>query len=150
MVIPCRYEEVPALVLKGEADVGLIIHETRFVFQEMGLIELADLGSLLSERYRIPIPLGLIAARRDLSSSILEEVISSIEQSVRFALSNPTSSRAYILTHSQEKDAQVIDQHIATYVNQETVRMSKQGIESVKTFFALAIERGILPKEATL
>lgn len=149
-VIPCRYEEVPALVLKGEADVGLIIHETRFVFQEMGLIELADLGKLLDERYHIPIPLGVIAARKDLPNAVIDEVISSIEQSVRFALSNPASSRAYVLAHSQEKDARVIDQHIATYVNQETVHMSKQGLDAVKTFFALAVERGLLPKEALL
>lgn len=145
-VIACRYEEVPSLVVNKEADVGLIIHETRFVFQKLGLVELADLGTLFKERYNSPVPLGVIVAKRTLP--FLTEVAHSIEQSIRFAIEHPKSSREYILTHSQEKDEVIIAQHIQAYVNEETIRISKEGIEAISTLFELAIEQDLLPTEA--
>ncbi|MBS0654688.1 MAG: 1,4-dihydroxy-6-naphthoate synthase [Verrucomicrobia bacterium] len=149
-VIPCRYDEILSCICKGEADIGLIIHETRFIFQNVGLIELADLGTLYTERYHCPIPLGVIAARRDLPSSLIEQISSSIEESVHFALLNPASSKPYVLSNAQETDENVIKQHIETYVNQETLHMSKEATKAINTFFELAIDHALLPKEARL
>lgn len=146
--IPCRYEQIVPLVTSGEADVGLIIHETRFLFEKFGLVELADLGSLFYECYHCPVPLGVIVARRDLSPSLLKEISHAINRSVSFALSQPESSQNYVLTHSQEKDPVIVKQHIETYVNQETVCISEQGMQAITTLFDLAIGQDLLPKEA--
>jgi 1,4-dihydroxy-6-naphthoate synthase len=38
------FSDIPGAVLSGEADAGLIIHETRFTYQAMGLGLVADTG----------------------------------------------------------------------------------------------------------
>jgi 1,4-dihydroxy-6-naphthoate synthase len=149
-VISCRYEEVPSLVINRTADIGLIIHETRFLFHKLGLVELADLGTLFYSRYNCPVPLGVIATKRTFPESFLEQVSHSIEHSVRFALLNPKSSQSYVLAHSQEKEESIIEQHIQAYVNQETVRVSTAGLRAISTLFELAIEQKLLPREAML
>jgi 5,8-dihydroxy-2-naphthoate synthase len=57
-IISGRYEQIIDLVLSGRADVGVLIHETRFTFQRHTVVELADLGILFYEKYKLPIPLG--------------------------------------------------------------------------------------------
>ena len=51
---------------RGDADAGVIIHESRFTYREAGFHEILDLGAWWEEDSGLPIPLGGILARRDL------------------------------------------------------------------------------------
>ena len=60
LVMP--FNEIMDAVLEGNADAGLIIHESRFTYQGYGLRKLVDLGEWWETETGLPIPLGGIVA----------------------------------------------------------------------------------------
>src|SRR5215204_4188004 len=50
--------------LEGAAMLGVIIHESRFTYQQKGLHKVTDLGEYWEEKMHAPIPLGGIAVKR--------------------------------------------------------------------------------------
>ena len=39
-----RFDEIPKQMIEGKVDYGLVIHETRFVYKDLGLELVCDLG----------------------------------------------------------------------------------------------------------
>lgn len=145
----CLYHEVAQLIDKNEVDCGLIIHETRFTFAAKGFIEIIDLGELWQDRYQLPLPLGGLAIHKDFPNK--EEVVSLIEKSLDQANTHPDLSRNFILKYSQEKNPEIVDRHIETYVNEETKRISRNGILAIETLTNLCLKDLLfLPKRGKL
>ncbi len=121
---------MPALA-SGEADAGLIIHESRFTYPQHGLNLVRDLGAWWEEESGLPIPLGCIVARRDLPASLRQEFSAALGRSVALALSRPWRDQPelaeFIRGHAQELSEEVLDQHIRTYVNSESIELSDEG-----------------------
>jgi 1,4-dihydroxy-6-naphthoate synthase len=141
----CLYNEINPLLNQNSVDCGLIIHESRFTFAQQGFHEIADLGMLWEQTYRCPIPLGCIAAKRDLGEPLLTAISKSIQQSLSYAWKHPMDSREYILQHSNEKDPKVIQDHIRLYVNEETSSLSSNGIKAINTLFHEARGLKLIP-----
>lgn len=139
------YEQIAPMIARGEVDAGVIIHETRFTYQNLGLKEVVDLGELWTERYHSPLPLGGIAARRDLSQDTLQGMIQALRESLLCAWMDPQGASKYVLELSQEKDPKVVGQHISTYVTQETFQLSNEGISSIDTMLKLSREQNLIP-----
>lgn len=131
----CTYHEVFPLIHSGKADCGLIIHESRFTYIQEGFYEIADLGSLWHQRFNLPLPLGGLAIRRGYKNASL--IVKNLQDSLMFAKAHPEVSRDYISTHSQEKDENVIRQHIQLYVNEETYFLSQTGIKAIEQLINL-------------
>ncbi len=132
-----------AALQNNEADAGVIIHESRFTYQQAGFQEILDLGVWWEEETGLPIPLGGILARRDLGAETIKTVDRAIRQSLEYARSNPHEPKAYIKKHAQELDDEVIDAHIDLYVNDFSLDLGEEGIAAVKTLMARAEERGL-------
>jgi 1,4-dihydroxy-6-naphthoate synthase len=144
-VTALRFDQIMPRVAAGDFDAGLIIHESRFTFQEHGLVQLADVGTLWEEQTELPLPLGVIVARRDLGAPLLREVERAISDSVRYAFAHPDESRAYVRAHAQELSDDVCKQHIGLYVNQHSVEVGEQGEKAVEVLLARGVEVGMLP-----
>jgi 1,4-dihydroxy-6-naphthoate synthase len=140
-----RFDKIMARVAEGEFDAGLVIHESRFTYREHGLGLLADLGTLWEQQTELPLPLGVIVARRDLGAPLLRELERGIADSVRYAFAHPEESRGYIREHAQEMSEQVCQQHIELYVNQHSVELGQQGVTAFETLLARGQDVGILP-----
>lgn len=112
--VPMRFDEIPARLLSGEIDYGLVIHETRFVYESLGLSLIADLGQLFESETGAPIPLGAIAVHRSIESSAAE-----LEQAIRNSIldSNQQFPMEFCAKYAQEMDADVLREHVKTYVN---------------------------------
>lgn len=126
------FSDIEKAILSEEIDAGVIIHENRFTYQQKGLKKLMDLGTYWEEKTSLPIPLGGIAVKRDLPQSLQIEINETMKQSVEFALENPSFSLPYVKLHAINMDPMVMQQHIHLYVNNETVKIDKQGKEAVK------------------
>ncbi|HRF20266.1 MAG TPA: 1,4-dihydroxy-6-naphthoate synthase, partial [Chitinophagaceae bacterium] len=61
---PMLFSEIEDLVMSELADLGVIIHENRFTYQQKGLEKVADLGESWEKKMNVPIPLGGIAIKR--------------------------------------------------------------------------------------
>ena len=128
------FSEIEDKVLKGKFDLGVVIHESRFTYQQKGLKKVIDLGEWWEEKYKSPIPLGGIAIKKTFPEQIQKKVELVIRRSIEFAFSNPESSKAFIKNHSQEIDDEVIKQHINLYVNKFSVSLGKKGNQAIKIF----------------
>lgn len=144
-ITPVRFDRIMPRVAEGEFDAGLIIHESRFTYPSHGLALVSDLGALWESSTELPLPLGVIVARRELGVPLLRELERGIADSVRYAFAHPEESRSYIREHAQEMSEQVCAQHIELYVNQHSIDLGQQGVTAIETLFHRGCEVGLLP-----
>lgn len=145
-IIPMPFERIMPSVADGSVDAGLVIHEGRFTYKAHGLIEIIDLGKWWEQTTGHPIPLGCIIARRTLGSDIIRHVETLIRQSILHARAHPADSAAYIKAHSQELADDVIEKHIALYVNDYSLDIGPDGEQAIRALFDMAAERGIIAR----
>ncbi len=129
------FSSIEDALLNNEIDLGLIIHENRFTYQSRGLKKIIDLGEYWEKSKACPIPLGGIVMKRSFPDDIQQKVNRVIRRSVEFAFEHPTSGLAFIRSHAQEMDDEVIFQHINLYVNQYSIDLGEQGRQAVSLFF---------------
>lgn len=140
------FSDIENAVLDGRVDVGLIIHENRFTYQEKGLHKIIDLGDYWEKRTGCAIPLGGIVANRNLPLDVQHKINRIIKRSVEFGFANPRSGLEYIRSHAQEMSEEVMYKHINLYVNKFSVDLGEEGKKAVKLLFDTALEKGIIPE----
>jgi len=123
--VAMRFDEIGKAVLDGRADCGVFIHEGRFTYARRGLTLLADLGAVWETRMGCPLPLAAIAIRRDLAPHVALNLEAAIRESVSYARQNPEASRAYVASHAQEMEPDVVARHIGLYVNDYTLQVDE-------------------------
>ena len=111
------FSDIEDAVLDGRIDVGLIIHENRFTYQDKGLKKIIDLGDYWEKQTGCAIPLGGIVANRNLPLDIQHKINRILRRSVEFAFQNPKSGLEFIRSHAQEMSEEVMYKHIELYVN---------------------------------
>jgi 1,4-dihydroxy-6-naphthoate synthase len=129
------FSEVEDAVLNGEVDLGVIIHENRFTYQQKGLHKICDLGEVWEERQKAPIPLGCIAIKRSIEPVIQHQVNELIKQSLKYALDHEPELPDYVRQHAREMNESVMRQHIQLYVNEYTKDLGDVGRKSIIQFF---------------
>jgi 1,4-dihydroxy-6-naphthoate synthase len=130
-VVELRYDRILDAVVAGEADAGLIIHESRFTYAEHGLVSVADLGEWWEVETGLPVPLAGIFARSDLAPDLVEEVDAAIRASVEYAFAHAEASRDYIRSLAHELSDEVCAAHIALYVNEHSVDIGHEGVAAI-------------------
>ncbi|MCU0361400.1 MAG: 1,4-dihydroxy-6-naphthoate synthase [Bacteroidia bacterium] len=138
------FSEIEDAVLRGEVDAGLIIHESRFTYQDKGLEKVADLGEFWEDVIHAPIPLGGIVIKRNLAPELQQQVNALIRKSVEYAFEHPESSMPYVRAHAQEMSEEVMKKHIALYVNAFSVDLGEQGQQAVELMFEKAKALGLI------
>lgn len=133
-------------VLSGEVEAGVIIHESRFTYQEKGLHKLIDLGQYWEQLTGSPVPLGGIAAHKRLGKDIMAKVNRCIRRSVDYANDHKGELNEFIRCHASEMDETVMQKHIDLYVNEFSVSLGVQGQKAVTQMFEYAIDSGIISK----
>jgi len=134
------FSDIEDAVLTGKADAGLIIHESRFTYEQKGLKKIIDLGEFWDTLIHAPIPLGGIVIKRNLKNELQQKVNRLIRKSVEFAFANPESCMTYVREHAQEMSEEVIKKHIALYVNKFSIDLGEEGNNAVNLMFKKAKE----------
>jgi 1,4-dihydroxy-6-naphthoate synthase len=143
-----RFDRIVEAVANGTVDAGLIIHESRFTYQEAGLVQIIDLGDWWESQTGMPIPLGAILLRRDLDAAQAGELNDAIVRSLQFARENERAIMKYVREHATEMKEDVKRKHIALYVNEFSEDVGSAGIAAVNELFARAHAEGIIPQTA--
>lgn len=135
-VVELRYDRILRAVASGEVDAGLIIHESRFTYQDHGLVKVVDLGDWWERETGLPVPLAGICARADLDDATRAAAERAIRASVRYAFDHPEASRAYVRAHAQEMSDEVCARHIALYVNEYSLDVGDEGLRAIQRLVA--------------
>lgn len=144
-VVPMRFDRILEQIAAGVCDAGLVIHESRFTYADHGLVELCDLGVLWERETGGPLPLGVIAARRDLDDGTFAAIDRALEASVRCARAAPERPRAWMRQHAQELSFEVQDRHVALYVNDFTEQLGTVGEQAIDELLRRGRAGGLLP-----
>ena len=135
-VVELRYDRILGAVERGEVDAGLIIHESRFTYQDHGLQQVADLGTWWEAETGLPVPLAGICARADLDPALADDAERAIRASVAHAFAHPEASRAFVRAHAQEMSDEVCDAHIRLYVNELSLDVGEAGLTAIRRLVA--------------
>lgn len=130
--VELRYDKILRAVASGEVDAGLIIHESRFTYQDHGLHKAQDLGEWWERETSLPVPLAGICARADLDADTRATAERAIRASVQHAFNHPSASADYVRQHAQEMSAEVCAQHISLYVNQWSLDVGDEGLQAIQ------------------
>ncbi len=140
------FSEIENAVLTGKVDAGLLIHEGRFTYMKKGLTKLFDLGEVWENNMNMPLPLGCIAASRNLRPTDRNAIDKLIRSSLEHANQYPQKGRPYIFEHSQEMAPEVIENHIALYVNEFSLNLGTEGRNAISFIIQKGIDQGLLPQ----
>lgn len=135
-------------VARGEADLGVCIHEGRFTYAAHGLIALEDLGERWERDTGGPLPLGGILARASLAPELRAAFARALAASLAEADLKPELALACMRRHAREQDDAALWQHVELYVNAETRALSAVGRRALAVFSDRARAAGRLAPDA--
>lgn len=148
-VVP--FDKIFETVNKGEADVGLIIHEGQLTYEDQGLKLCEDLGVWWGrENEGLPLPLGgnvihkrFIPEERKMISDLLTE-------SIQFSLNHRPEAVAHALQYARDMGMELADRFVGMYVNDWTLDYGDKGRETIRRFLGRAFEKGLIPHRQEL
>lgn len=144
-IIFMPFHTIMDAVKNGDADAGLIIHESRFTYPLYGLRSVLDLGYWWEKETSLPIPLGAVVAKKSLGGDTIKKIELLIKSSVAYAFAHREKTLPYIKAHSRELSDDVIGRHVDLYVNKFSLDPEDTGEKAVRMLLSMAEERGIFP-----
>jgi len=141
------FSEIEDAVLSGDFDAGLIIHESRFTYEEKGLVKLMDLGDWWENAFNVAIPLGGIAIRRNLGKEVATLIDQIIKESLAYSWRNYPKLSSFVTDNAQEMDEDVMRKHINLYVNEYTNDLGDAGRKAIETLFTLAKDGSLIQED---
>lgn len=119
-------------LINEQVDIGVLIHEGRFVYSSYGLNLLEDLGDFWKKQTDTPVPLGcIVAKKKTFENKVLESII---RESIDYSKKNTDEVLNFVKKYAQELNQEVIMAHINTYVNDYSINLGERGLKSIKIF----------------
>ncbi|MER3463765.1 MAG: 1,4-dihydroxy-6-naphthoate synthase, partial [Chitinophagaceae bacterium] len=132
---PMLFSQIENAVLSNEVQLGVIIHESRFTYAEKGLKKVCDLGEVWEEKQHLPIPLGCIAAKKELPKEVISKVDELIRASLTYSFNHYPQISDYTKQHAQEMNQDVMRQHIELYVNNYSMDLGEPGKAAIQQLY---------------
>jgi 5,8-dihydroxy-2-naphthoate synthase len=123
------FDQVLPEVAEGRAQAGLIIHEGQLTYEEHGLVKILDTGEWWQAETGLPLPLSLVAVRRDVERA--EDVSAVLRDAIRTGLANRDEAMRYAMTFGRGIDTGTADEFVGMYVNDLTQDMGDRGKAAV-------------------
>ncbi len=137
---PMLFSKIEDAVVNGDKDLGVIIHENRFTYQDKGLFKVRDLGEYWESKMNVPIPLGGIAISQSVKRSIAMKVNELIRKSLEYSFAHYPEITDYVKEHSQAMKEEVMRQHIDLYVNNYSLSLGEDGRKAIETLHTVFLE----------
>jgi 1,4-dihydroxy-6-naphthoate synthase len=138
------FERIPEEVASGRADVGLLIHEGQLTFADIGLQKVVDLGEWWLLETGLPLPLGVVVARRDLAR--LSDISAVMGEAISCGLEHRGEALEYALQFGHGIDEATADRFIAMYVNDLTQDYGDEGRSAVAELLRRGEAIGAFPE----
>jgi 1,4-dihydroxy-6-naphthoate synthase len=132
------FDEILPAVARGDARVGLLIHEGQLTYRDHDLVKCLDLGEWWLLETGLPLPLGVNTIRRDLGESTVRVVSQILRESIDAALEHRDEALEYALGFGRGMDAQRGDEFVSMYVNDLTCDYGEEGRQAVRELLARA------------
>jgi 5,8-dihydroxy-2-naphthoate synthase len=143
------FDAIEDAVVRGEIEVGLLIHEGQLTFGDRGLHLWDDLGEWWAGRTSLPLPLGGNVVRKDLGPTVVRGVAQDLKASIVWGLAHRAEALAHALGFARGMDARRTDEFVGMYVNDYTVDLGPTGRQAVQRLLDEGHRAGVLPARVT-
>jgi 1,4-dihydroxy-6-naphthoate synthase len=150
LIVELPFDQIMDAVASGDADRGLLIHQSQLTFADVGLEQLVDLGQWWGEQTGLPLPLGGNAVRRDIDRRFgegsIREITAILDRSIRFALDHRDESVKYCMQFAAEINRDQAERYIDMYVSPLTIDMGERGERALRRLFHEAHRLALCPR----
>jgi len=144
------FDKIEDVVVDGEVDMGLLIHEGQLTFGDRGLHLVADMGEWWFEETGLPLPLGGNVVRKDLGDELTSKISRHLHDSIAYGLDHRTGALDHAMRYARGLDRGKADTFVGMYVNDWTLDYGARGRESVRLFLDRGVKAGIIQKPVTV
>jgi len=145
-----RFDRILPALERGEADLGLCIHEARFTWRAFDVDLVEDLGETWERATGAPLALGGLAGSRAVEPAALAALARATRASLEWALAHRERCLPTMRRHAQESSDDVLFAHVDTYVGERTLDLGPDGARALERLAELARARGLVPRGARL
>jgi 5,8-dihydroxy-2-naphthoate synthase len=142
------FDRILDVVLAGEAEAGVVIHEGQLTYGDLGLHAAVDLGAWWKGETGLPLPLGGNGIRRDLDEAVKRRLCRLLSESIAYALDHRAEALGYATRYARglEDDPVRSDRFVGMYVNDWTRDYGEAGRRAVQLLLDRGHAAGILPR----
>ena len=144
-IIEVAFDKIPQVVLEGQADLGLLIHEGQITHQQMGLHKVLDLGEVWEKESGLPLPLGINVMRRDLGEDLHRRLSQALRDSIDYAYAHVDEALEYAMRYGRGIDKETCRRFVLMYVNDYTKRLGPDGEAALRRLYQLALDKNLIP-----
>jgi 1,4-dihydroxy-6-naphthoate synthase len=132
------FDEILPAVAKGRFPVGLLIHESQFLYRDAGLDLVVDLGAWWKALHDLPLPMGGNAIRADLPEGAKSDFARLMRRSVEMAQARHEESVDYAQSFGRGMDRAMVSRYVRAWVNEFTVDPGPRGRLSVEKLLGIS------------
>lgn len=127
-----RYDLLVERLAQDKNAAGVVIHESRFTYEDLGLHLLLDLGKAWEQDTQLPLPLGGPVISKSCHHDLKKMLETAIKSSLQKAWKDRTPIESLMKHHAQEMDMQVMASHIDLYVNEYSIDLGSRGRAAIE------------------
>ena len=144
-IIEVAFDKIPRVVLEGQADLGLLIHEGQLTHPGMGLVKVFDMGVEWEKQSGgLPLPLGINVMRRDLGEDVHRRLSQALRDSIEYAYAHVDEALEYAMRYGRGIDKETCRKFVLMYVNDYTRRLGPEGRAALERLYQLAHAKGLI------
>ena len=144
-VVP--FDEIIDVVVKGEYDAGLLIHEGQLTYQNDGLQKIVDLGQWWKQETGLPLPMGGNVIRRDLGPELQHEVSNWLHRSIQYSMDHREDALNYAMQFARDMPVETADKFVAMWVNTSTLGYTDRDRQAVQLMLDEGFRKGVIPRQ---
>lgn len=148
--VPMRFDRVMDAVERGDVDAGLVIHEGQLTFRERGLHAWFEPARAWAAATALPLPLGVMAVRRDLGDDDGRRAADAFRDSIEAAVEHADEALEFAAREGRGLDAGTLRRFVDQYVDDLTLDMGEPGIAALRQLYRRAAAAGHLDSEPTV
>ena len=148
--VPTPFDQIEDVVVGGDVDMGLLIHEGQLTFGDRGLHLVADMGEWWFEETGLPLPLGGNVVRKDLGTDLTRKISRHLRDSIAYGLKHRKGALDHAMQYARGLDRGKADTFVGMYVNDWTLDYGPRGREAVRRLLDRGVEAGVIKKPVTV
>jgi len=145
VAVPTPFDAIEDAVVRGDVDLGLLIHEGQLTFADRGLHLIVDTGAWWLAETGLPLPLGGNVIRKDLGLPLMRTISRHLRESIAYALDHRAGALDHAMRFARGLDRAKADTFVGMYVNAWTLDYGERGRRAVDELLARGARAGIIP-----
>jgi len=142
--IPMAFDQVEDAILAGDVDAGVLIHEELLNFGARRIQKTCCLGARWFEHTGLPLPVGLVVAKRALGLDLLRTIETLLRDSMAYALAHREEALSFASHFGRGPSSRVREDFVAKFANEDTLLMPADVRLGLSALYTKAMRRGFI------